>query len=169
MFDLLANKETLINILRLKYAMEEIDKLDAKILCILNENARLSLREIARKSHVSLSTIANRVKQMEKSGVIAGYSPRINPEKAGYELTALISLRIAHGKLMAVQQKISADSRVHAVYDITGDWDSLIIGRFHNRAELNKFIKSLLSTEHIERTSTSIALNVIKDEPRIIV
>lgn len=149
--------------------MEKIDELDSEILRILNENARQSYREIARKTHVSLSTIASRIKQMEKSGVIAGYCPRISPEKAGYELTALISLRIAHGKLMSVQQKIAADNRVHAVYDITGDWDSLVIGRFRSRAELNKFIKSLLSTEHIERTSTSIALNVIKDEPRIIV
>ncbi len=154
--------------MRLKHVMEKIDRLDAEIIRLLNENARLSFREIARKTRASLSTIANRIKQMEKSGVIAGYCPRLNPEKMGYEITALISLRIAHGKLMAVQQKIAADKRIHAVYDITGDWDSLIIGRFINRAELNKFIKSLLSTEHIERTSTSIALNVIKDEPRII-
>lgn len=169
MFYLSANKETLLNIVRLKYAMEKIDKLDAEILRTLNENARQSFREIARKTRVSLSTIASRIKQMEKDGLIAGYCPRISPEKAGYELTALISLRIAHGKLMAVQQKIAAYNQVHAVYDITGDWDSLVIGRFCNRAELNKFIKSLTATEHIERTSTSIALNVIKDEPRIIV
>ena len=146
-----------------------MDKLDTAILRLLNDNARQSFREIARKCHISIATVANRVKRMESDGVIAGYSPRINAGKIGYELTALISLRICHGKLMAVQEKIASDRRVHAVYDITGDWDSLVIGRFKNRAELNQFVKSLLATEHIERTSTSITLNVIKDEPRIFV
>lgn len=145
-----------------------MDKLDTAILRLLNDNARQSFREIARKSRVSIATVANRIKRLESGGVIEGYSPRISAEKAGYEITALISLRICHGKQMSVQQKIAADPRVHAVYDITGDWDSLIVARFKNRTELSKFVKALLAAEHIERTSTSIALNVLKEEPRIL-
>lgn len=146
-----------------------MDKLDTQIIRLLNDNARLSFREIARKAHISIATVANRIRRLESEGIISGYAPRLNAEKLGYDIIALISLRIAHGKLMAVQEKIAADSRVYGVYDITGDWDSLILARFKTRAELNKFLKSLLATEHIERTSTSIALNVIKEEPRIFV
>lgn len=144
-----------------------MDDTDRKIMALLNENARQSLREISRKIGVSLATVASRIKRLESGGVIKGYVPVLSADKLGYGIIALISIRIAHGQLLRVQEKIARDKRVSGVYDITGDWDSLVIGRFKSREELNEFVKMLLSTEYVERTSTSIALNVIKDEVRM--
>ena len=53
-----------------------------------------------------------------------------------------------------------------AVFDITGDWDSLIIAHFKDRRDLNSFIKRILSMNHVERSNTQLVLNIVKDEKR---
>ena len=144
-----------------------MDKLDYHIIKSLNENARKSFRHIAKELKVSLSTISNRVKKLEEFGIIDGYIPVVNREKVGYDLTALINIKITHGKLIEIQEKISKDNHVSAVYDITGDWDSLIIAHFKDRRDLNGFIKRVLSMDFVERSNTQMVLNIVKDEKRV--
>jgi DNA-binding Lrp family transcriptional regulator len=145
-----------------------MDKLDNDIIQALNINARKSFRHIAKELKVSLSTISNRVKRLEEEGIIERYIPVVNKGKVGYDLTAIINIKITHGKLIELQEKISKDNHVSAVFDITGDWDSLIIAHFRDRRDLNSFIKKILSMDHIERSNTQIVLNIVKDEKRLI-
>ena len=145
-----------------------MDKLDYNIILSLNANGRKSFRHIAKELKVSLSTISNRVKRLEEEGIIERYIPVINKEKTGYNLTAVINLKLTHGKLIEVQEKISKDNHVSAVYDITGDWDSLLVAHFRDRQDLNKFIKRILSMDFVERTNTQLVLNIVKDEKRVI-
>ena len=144
-----------------------MDKLDHKIIHVLNTNARKSFRHIAKELKVSLSTISNRVKRLENDGIIERYIPVVNKEKIGYDLTAVINIKLTHGKLIEVQEKISKDNHVSAVYDITGDWDSLVIAHFKDRRDLNSFIKRILSIENMERSNTQLVLNIVKDEKRV--
>jgi DNA-binding Lrp family transcriptional regulator len=144
-----------------------MDELDEKILGILNEDARKSYREIARKLNVSLTTVSNRIKRLEDDKVIERYIPLLNQEKMGYDLTAVINVKISHGKLLEVQERISKDTHVSGVYDITGEWDSLIIAHFKDRRDLNGFIKGVLSIDNVEKTNTQIVLNIVKNEKRV--
>ena len=144
-----------------------MDEIDYKILGKLNENARKSYREIARELSISLTTVSNRIKKMEEKNVIERYIPLINQEKIGYDLTAVINVKISHGKLIEVQEKISKDKHVSNVYDITGEWDSLIIAHFKDRRDLNGFIKGVLSMDNVEKTNTQIVLNIVKNEKRV--
>ena len=146
-----------------------VDELDKKIIRVLNKNSRKSFREIARMVNTSVTGVIHRIKKFENSGVIKGYIPLVNPEYFGLNLIAIIALRISQGKLLEAQKEIAKDSRVVAVYDITGEWDSLIIGYFKDREDLNVFIKNVLSMKYIDRTVTHIVLNVVKEEKRIIV
>jgi DNA-binding Lrp family transcriptional regulator len=148
--------------------LRTMNKLDYQIIQILNENARISFREVARKLSVSISTISLHVKKLEHDGIIERYIPVIDQEKIGYELTAIINMKISHGKLIEIQEKISKDKHVTAVYDITGEWDSLLIAKFKDRRDLNKFIKNVLSMDYVERTNTQLVLNIVKDEKRAI-
>lgn len=144
-----------------------MDKLDIDIICSLNENSRKSYRTLAKELRVSISTISNRLKKLQKDGIIENYIPVINREKIGFDLTAIINIKITHGKLLEVQKEISRDSHVSAVYDITGDWDSLIIAHFKDRRDLNNFIKKILSKDFVERSNTQMVLNIVKDEKRV--
>jgi DNA-binding Lrp family transcriptional regulator len=145
-----------------------IDDLARKVVRALNQNARKSYREIAKEVGTSATAVINKVRKLEASGAIKGYVPVVDPGHFGIDLVAIIALRISRGKLLETQEKISSDRRVAAVYDITGEWDSLVIGYFKGRDDLNDFIKGILSLPFIDRTVTHLVLNVVKDEKRVI-
>ena len=71
----------------------------------------------------------NRIRRLEEEGVISGYRVALNPAKLGWSMTIMAGLRIQKGRMIDVQQKIAADPRVFAVYDVTGDWDSIVLAR----------------------------------------
>lgn len=146
-----------------------IEELEKKVLRALNLNARKSFREIAKEVGTSPTAVIHAVKRLESSGALRGYIPLIDPERLGYSLTALIAVRISKGRLLEVQRRISRDPHVAAVYDVTGDWDSFILGRFAGREDLNAFIKKLLAVPCVDRTMTHIVLNVVKEDPRLAV
>ncbi len=145
------------------------DELDKKIIQSLNENARKSFREVAKDVGTSVTAVIHRVKKFEGAGIIKGYIPIVDSGYFGMELMAVIALRISQGKLLETQKNIARDDRVIAVYDITGEWDSMIVGRFKDRQDLNDFIKNLLSQKNVYRSVTHIVLNVVKEERRVIV
>ena len=146
-----------------------IDDLGKKIIRVLNQNARRSFREIAKEVGTSVTAVIHKIKKFEESGVIKGYIPIVDPEYFDLKLIAIIALRISRGKLLETQKKIAEDPRVVAIYDITGEWDSMIIGYFKDQQDLNSFIKNLLSQENVDRSVTHIVLNMIKEERRILV
>ena len=141
---------------------------DSELLIQLTKNGKASQRELSKQTGLALGTVNTHIKKLENAKIIKGYFADIDPEKVGFNLTAIINLRIKKGTLMEVQASIATHPRVFGVYDVTGEWDSLILARFKNREEMDNFIKTTLSQEYIERTSTSLVLNTVKEEPRII-
>ena len=146
-----------------------MDALDFKIIELLNENARKSFRQIAKELGVSMSTVSNRVKALEQEGVIIGYAPIIDSQMLGYDILVIIGVRISRGKLIEVQNKIAQHDRVISVYDMTGEWDSLVTARFKTRTEVNNFVKNVMTSPYIERTNTQMVLNVVKEENRVLI
>lgn len=144
-----------------------LNEIDSELLVQLSKNGKASQRVLAKETGAALGTVNAHVKQLENRKIIKGYFANIDPEKVGFKLTAIINLRIKKGTLIDVQASIAKHSRVFGVYDVTGEWDSLILARFKNREEMDKFIKTTLSQKHIERTSTSLVLNTVKEEPRV--
>ena len=144
-----------------------IDELDRKIVRVLNKNARKSFREVAKEVGTSATAVIHTVRKLEAAGAVRGYAPVVDPEYFGIHLTAIVAVRISKGRLLETQRRISRDPHVSAVYDVTGDWDCFIIGRFTGREDLNAFIKKLLAIPCVDRTVTHIVLNVVKEEPRI--
>lgn len=143
-----------------------LDELDLAIIRELIKDSRASYRSIAKKLGISVATVASRVTALEKNGVIKGYTALVDYEKLGYEITAIIELTISKGKLIEVQRQVAEKSNVSNVYDVTGETDSIIVARFKNREELNRFVKWLLSIPYIERTLTHLVLGIVKEDPR---
>jgi len=144
-------------------AGQTADALDMKILRHLKADSRLSYRTIAEMLGVSVGTVASRVKQMEQSGILKGYTALIDYERLGYQLSALIELSVSKGKLVEVEQKVARMPGVCCVYDVTGLTDAVIVAKFRGRKELNDFVKSLLSMPYVERTNTHMVLNTVKE------
>ena len=145
-----------------------LNKTDSALVTALNDDGRASQRELASSTKVALGTVSNHRKKLESEKVMRGYLPDIDPEKVGFTLTAVMHVRISKGHIMEVQSSIAKHSRVFGVYDVTGEWDSMVLARFTNREEMDSFIKTALSQKNIERTNTSLVLNTVKEESRII-
>ena len=141
---------------------------DIELLRCLNKNGKASQRELAASTGTALGTVNSHIKNLEKEKIIKGYYAELNPEKVGYNLTAIINLRISKGKIMDLQDSIAKHPQVFGVYDATGEWDSLILARFKDRQEMDSFIKTTLSQKNVERSNTSLVLNTVKEEPRVI-
>jgi DNA-binding Lrp family transcriptional regulator len=145
-----------------------VEELELKIIRVLNQNSRKSFREVAKEIGTSAPVVINKIKKLEELGAIKGYIPVLDPEYFGFTVMAVIALRISHGKLIEAQEKIAEDPRVLAIYDVTGEWDSIVIAHFKGREDLNKFIKTILAQKYVDRTVTHFVLNVVKDERRLI-
>jgi DNA-binding Lrp family transcriptional regulator len=146
----------------------KIDDLDIDILRSLNENARKSFRDIAKELHISLTTVSNRVRALEKSGVIQGYIPVLDATKLGYDIMVVIGIKVIHGKIVETERDLAEENGVFAVFDSTGEWDAIVMARFHNRGELNTFVKKVLDHENVDRTYTQVVLNITRDEKRVL-
>ena len=144
-----------------------VDDLDRSLLQELNINARRSDREIARRLRVSPTTISHRLERLEKLGVVRGYIPLLDDELLGWDLWATIGIRILKGRLREVEERLGRDPRAYAIYDVTGEFDALIIGRFRDRRDLDRFVKHTLQDPYVERTSTQVVLNRVKEDRRV--
>lgn len=145
-----------------------LDDLDLRILTLLNEDARKSYRDVAKDAGASISTVSSHVRRLEAEGVIKGYAPIIDESKVGYDILAIVGVKIHKGRLLEVQRRIARDDRVSHVYDVTGEWDSIVVVRLRSTRELDSFIKRLGSMEYVENTYTQVVLNVVKEERRIL-
>jgi len=146
---------------------EKIDEIDLRIINLLQEDSRLSFNKIAHKLGISVGTALNRVKGLEDEGVLKGYTVIVDPNKVGYGLTAIILIQAEGKHLLDVENEVAKINNVISVYDITGDFDFVVIARFKDRDSLNTFIKHLLTVPYVKRTVTNVALNVIKEDLRI--
>jgi len=145
-----------------------VDETDVKILKTLISDARLSSRQISKKSSVSIGTVLTRMKKMERGGVIRGYSAVVDHEKLGYQLTALTEITVSKGRLLEVENEIARMPNVCCVYDVTGLTDAFVIAKFKSREELSTFAKRLLALPFVERTNTHVVLTTIKEDFRLI-
>ena len=145
-----------------------LDETDVKILKTLISDARLSSRQISKKSGFSIGTVLTRMKKMEKEGVVRGYSAIVDHEKLGYQLTALTEITVSKGRLLEVENEIARMPNVCCVYDVTGLTDAFVIAKFKSREELSAFAKRLLALPFVERTNTHMVLTTIKEDFRLI-
>jgi len=145
-----------------------IDDVDRKILSELLRDCRRSYRSLARRAGVSVGTVLSRIRRLEKSGVIRGYSAMLDHEKLGYQLTVVAEITVLKGKLLEMEEAIGRLSNTCAVYDVTGLTDALVIAKFHTREELSKFTKNLLSMPFVDRTNTHVVLTTVKEDLRLL-
>jgi DNA-binding Lrp family transcriptional regulator len=146
----------------------DIDEVDRKILNEVLHDCRRSYRSIARRAGVSVGTVLTRIRRLEKSGVIKGYSAILDHDKLGYQLTVLAEITVSKGKLLEMEEAIGRLPNTCAVYDVTGLTDAVVVAKFRSREELSKFTKSLLSMPFVDRSNTHVVLTTVKEDMRLL-
>ncbi|MDA8623527.1 Lrp/AsnC family transcriptional regulator [Candidatus Poseidoniales archaeon] len=146
----------------------QLDDTDRRLLAVLLEDARISQRGLAQRIGVAQGTITNRLRRLEELGVIKGYTVLLEPESIGWTMTVITGLRIEKGSMINVQQNIAADHRVFAVYDVTGDYDSMVLARVKSRKDLDDLTKTVFTLKGVQRSFTQVVLNTVKEDGRVI-
>jgi Lrp/AsnC family transcriptional regulator, leucine-responsive regulatory protein len=101
--------------------MPRLDETDRKIIGELIEDGRLPLAELGRRVSLSSPAVAERVKRLERAGVITGYRAEIDPRKLGYQLTAIVRIKPAPGQLAKIPKLADEIPEVGECHRITGE------------------------------------------------
>lgn len=145
-----------------KLRIEGLDEKDLAILRILQGNARTPFLEIARELDVSGATIHERVRDMEKAGIIQGFSTDVNYRRLGYSITAVVSVTLEHPSINPDELKegLSAIPEVIEAHNLTGDTDLLLTIKTRSIDDLRDLLtKRVQNLPGIKRLSTSIVLD----------
>lgn len=137
----------------------ELDEVDQKVLSLLQENARITAKDIAEKVFLSSTSVSARIDRLIEKGVITGFRATINPLVLGYYTKAFINLTLEPAQKKDFYPYIAACPNVVQCSCVTGDYSMLIEVVFRNTVELDYFIGELQSfgnTKTLIAFSTSV-------------
>ena len=152
--------------------MASLDKIDRQILALLRENARISNLELAESVNLSPTPCARRVKQLEDSGVITGYSVTTDPIKLGYQLSVYIAISMdkhTAERFSNFEKKLREFPEVVSCSIVTGrSEDYLIKALVKDMAHYEEFLLHRLNRiEGIAQVHTSFELREVFSLPII--
>lgn len=134
----------------------KLDHIDREILTMLQENARISLKDIAKTVFLSSPAVSARIDSLVENGYIEGFHARLNAEKMGYHIKAFISLEVAPIDKAEFYPYIEQCKNVVECDCVTGDYSMLMEVYFPNTDELDQFIGEL---QRFGRTKTLIVFS----------
>lgn len=98
-----------------------LDQTDRRIIGELSRDGRLSFAELGRRVSLSSPAVAERVQRLERAGVITGYRAEIDPRALGYQLTAIVRVKPAAGRLPKIPELALELPEVAECHRITGE------------------------------------------------
>ncbi|WP_405554707.1 Lrp/AsnC family transcriptional regulator [Streptomyces sp. NBC_01171] len=102
-------------------AADSLDPTDIRILSALQRNGRASYAELARAVAMSPSAVTERVRRLEESGVVAGYSAVVSPEALGLDILAFVRLRYPTGNYKPFHDLLDSTPEVVEAHHVTGE------------------------------------------------
>lgn len=146
-----------------------MDHIDTKILRCLTQDARMNASQISAQVNLSVSAVIERMKKLESSGLIRGYTAVIDERLAGYDVQALISIRLEHPKYNQSFAKQMCDhSRVMECFYITGDFDYIARVSTGSTEELTEVLNDIKKIPGVSLTRTYVVLDNIKQSTSVI-
>ena len=139
------------------------EHLDSDLVNELLGNGRASLRSLAEELDVSVTTVSNHLSDLEDEGVIEGYTPVINYDEVGYDVTAIMQLKAEGNALPEITETLQDHEQMISVYEVTGNYDVIAIGKFKDTDDMNDQIKALLTDPDINQSNTSVVLNSVSE------
>lgn len=138
-----------------------LDAIDRKILAYLIQNARMPFLEIARECGISGAAIHQRVKKLEDSGVIMGSRLVVNPKALGYDVCALIGIRVSDPSMnFETVENLKSIPEVVDCHFITGRYNILIkIYCTDNEHLMHVIFDNILQVTGVSQTETFISLS----------
>ncbi len=149
--------------------VRQLDAVDLRVLDLLQDDARLPQAQIARRVGMSVAAVNERIKKLERQGVIEGYAAHLDEAKVGLDVTAFIEVFIEHPRheraFTALMERLSEVMECHYV---TGDCSCLLKVRVPDRTALRELVLDRINAlRGVRQTRTVIVLHTAKETSRV--
>ena len=154
----------------------KLDETDLAILMLIQEDSKLTAKQISKKVNAPLTTVFAKMKRMEEQGVIRGYRALVAPEKLGAGTSAFILASVSYRSQTdgvpisqrTVAEEIAKFAEVQEVHIITGDWDLLVKLRAESVDAIGKFVVDKLRLiSGLEKTLTCMVFETVKETTKV--
>ncbi|MCM8551230.1 Lrp/AsnC family transcriptional regulator [Streptomyces sp. STCH 565 A] len=135
-----------------------VDELDTRILRLLLEQPRTSVREYARLLGVARGTLQARLDRLEREGVITGTAPSLSPAALGHPVLAFVHIEVTQGRLDEVGEALAGVPEIVEAFSITGGGDLLTRVVARDNAHLEDVVQKLISLPGVVRTRSEVVL-----------
>lgn len=136
-----------------------LDEIDVLILQELQKDSRLSIRELSKRINLSPPSVTERVRRLEDSGIIEGYTIKINKKKLGLPIDCIIKVTMKNGQHEKFKEFINEYKRSEWCYRIAGDGCFLVKLSVKALGDIEEFINAISS---YAITETIIALSEVE-------
>jgi DNA-binding Lrp family transcriptional regulator len=138
---------------------------DRELLDLLKLNAREPVASLARKLGVARTTVQERIRRLEASGAIAGYTVRAGQSAERPALTAHVLLECHPKRADALIREMKSLPAIRGVYALSGSFDYLAIIETGSTQDMDAILDRIGRVDGVERTETSIVLSVKFERP----
>ncbi|WP_342620461.1 Lrp/AsnC family transcriptional regulator [Rhodoferax sp. GW822-FHT02A01] len=135
-----------------------MDEIDRSLIALLRQNARMSVADLALKLKVSRGTVSNRIRKLEDSGVIQGFTVKLRPDSEPGVIRAWMGVLVEGNQTKLVTASLLGEPGVAALHDTNGRWDLLAEIEASSMADLSKILERVRLIKGIRSTETNIHL-----------
>ena len=128
----------------------EVDERDLQIIRILEEDARIPWRQLARRIGVSEATIYSRVRKLIERGIIKSFSARVDPERLGLRFHAFVLMKVKMSQARAMESTLKGRRYVYRLYHITGHYNYLMEVYAPTQEELLEIINDITRVSEVD-------------------
>lgn len=147
-----------------KNEVTTMDNLDYQILSELKKNARQTASDISKNIHLSVSTVIERIKKMEKSGLILYYTAITDDSKLGNDITVLMEISMEHPRYNEdFIHQVNTHPNIIACYYLTGEFDFLLKICCRSSDHLEQIHKHIKDCAGVRLTRTHYVLRTVKN------
>lgn len=140
-----------------------MDSIDIRIICMLQENARVTASEISNEINLSVPAVSDRLKKLEASGIIQQYTAIVNSRLMGKNLTAIMFVSLERPKYTErFIEFVQGQNEILECYYLAGDYDYSLKIVTESTFTLEQLLNRIKSVQGIQKTKTTVALSTVK-------
>ena len=139
-----------------------MDDLDAELIALLRDDARMPVSALAKRLRVARATVQNRIARLERDGVIVGYTLRLKPHAEAHRIRAIMGIEVEGNQAQEVLRRLRGHAAVAALHTTNGRWDLMAEVRADNLESFDRVLGAIRTIEGISSTETSILLTTHK-------
>jgi DNA-binding Lrp family transcriptional regulator len=142
--------------------MNNIDDTDRELLALLRQDARMPVATLAAKLKVARGTVQNRMKRLERDGVIVGYTVRVKPQAEAHRIRALMTIVVEGNRGAEVLHALRGHPNVTGLHSTNGRWDLIAELRADSLEAFDRALGNIRLIDGITSTETSLLLSTHK-------